>query len=402
MAPDGDRGEGGRTASASERVYRALLRAYPEEVRRRYGEEMAGYFGDLCREESRRGGARGLALLWARTLPELVFTVIKERSTMLARDAYLPVSPHAVRRLGAISALVGGVLGTAYYLVLAISLPSGLVLNIWPVFYAAVLLSILGLVGLYGALAARADRAGRLAGAGAALAVVSAASWLAAGGYFALWPVDGRLSTIPFSGFGYVDRLLSVLLATSTLGWSVGLLLLGMAAFGARLPGRLRALPLAVAALLPASWLLVVLSRVGLAYGDGLNYSVIVLSALASSLPYLGTALLGRALLEGPDRLAVLGVIGGTVRRTTGAATRTAVPTRVRRSGARHAGADEEKELLEAIRRNGRITAAGAALETSLTVEEADRMLSGLASRGHLGVRAEHGGLFYSLWEGDG
>ena len=259
MSPGGDRGEGGRAASASERVYRALLRAYPKEVRRRYGDEMAAYFGDLCREESRRAGPEGLALLWVRTLPELVFTAIKERSGMLARNAYLPVSLHAVRRWGAISALVGGALGTSYYVGLHVELaykqPLGLSLGSWPIFYAAVLLSILGLVGLYGALAARADRAGGLAGAGAgaALVVVSAASWLAMGGYNALWPVDGSLSTIPFWDFEYVDRLHGVLSAMSTLSWSVGLLLLGIAAFGARLPGRLRALPLAVAALLPAS-----------------------------------------------------------------------------------------------------------------------------------------------------
>ena len=147
------------------------------------------------------------------------------------------------------------------------------------------------------------------------------------------------------------------------------------------------------------------LSRVGHANGNVSDYFgfVIVLRALAGSLPYLGTALLGWALLEAPDRFAVLGGIEGTVRRTTGTATRTAVPTLwVRRSGARHARAAKEKELLEAIRRNGKITSAGAALETSLTVEEAEGMLSGLASRGHLGVRAEHGGLFYSLREGDG
>ena len=44
---------------------------------------------------------------------------------------------------------------------------------------------------------------------------------------------------------------------------------------------------------------------------------------------------------------------------------------------------------------------AGAALETSLTVEEADRLLSALATKGHLGVTVEHGRLLYSLWEGD-
>jgi hypothetical protein len=49
--PGGYRGERDRGVWASERVYRALTRAYPEEVRRRYAEEMVGYFGDLCREE---------------------------------------------------------------------------------------------------------------------------------------------------------------------------------------------------------------------------------------------------------------------------------------------------------------------------------------------------------------
>ena len=63
--------------------------------------------------------------------------------------------------------------------------------------------------------------------------------------------------------------------------------------------------------------------------------------------------------------------------------------------------AAREKELLEALRRRGELAVAGAALETSLTVEEADRMLSALAAKGHLEVRVERGRLLYSLWEGD-
>ena len=61
----------------------------------------------------------------------------------------------------------------------------------------------------------------------------------------------------------------------------------------------------------------------------------------------------------------------------------------------------KEKELLEALERRGRLTVAGVALETSLTVEEADRMLSALAAKGHLEVRVEHGRLLYALWERD-
>jgi hypothetical protein len=59
----------------------------------------------------------------------------------------------------------------------------------------------------------------------------------------------------------------------------------------------------------------------------------------------------------------------------------------------------KEKELLKALARHGEITAAGAALETSLSVSEADRMLSGLARDGHVQVRARQGRLGYALWE---
>jgi hypothetical protein len=61
----------------------------------------------------------------------------------------------------------------------------------------------------------------------------------------------------------------------------------------------------------------------------------------------------------------------------------------------------KEKELLKALARHGEITAAKAALETSLSVSEADRMLSGLAKDGHVEVRAREGRLGYALWEHD-
>jgi hypothetical protein len=61
----------------------------------------------------------------------------------------------------------------------------------------------------------------------------------------------------------------------------------------------------------------------------------------------------------------------------------------------------KEKELLKALARHGELTAATAALETSLSVSEADRMLSGLAKDGHVEVRAREGRLGYALWEQD-
>ena len=60
-----------------------------------------------------------------------------------------------------------------------------------------------------------------------------------------------------------------------------------------------------------------------------------------------------------------------------------------------------EKELLEALARHGELTPARAALETSLGVAEADRILSGLAKDGHIEVRAREGRLEYALWDAD-
>lgn len=62
---------------------------------------------------------------------------------------------------------------------------------------------------------------------------------------------------------------------------------------------------------------------------------------------------------------------------------------------------DKERELLEAMREKGELTPAQAAMETSLSVKEADGMLKELAEGGHLDVRVRGGGLFYSLWDYD-
>jgi hypothetical protein len=91
-SPRGPRPRGHeRAVGTSERAYRSLLRAYPRELRDEYGDEMARCFRDLCREELEDGGGLGLAALWAHALPELLYSALKERSTMLARNAYRSV-----------------------------------------------------------------------------------------------------------------------------------------------------------------------------------------------------------------------------------------------------------------------------------------------------------------------
>lgn len=61
----------------------------------------------------------------------------------------------------------------------------------------------------------------------------------------------------------------------------------------------------------------------------------------------------------------------------------------------------KEKELLDALERHGQITAARVALETSLSVAEADERLRRLAEDGHVRVQAREGSLTYSLWDMD-
>jgi hypothetical protein len=56
-----------------------------------------------------------------------------------------------------------------------------------------------------------------------------------------------------------------------------------------------------------------------------------------------------------------------------------------------------ERQLLEVLERNGEITPARAALQTSLTVEEAEQLLSDLAQKDHLDVRVEGSKLVYAL-----
>jgi hypothetical protein len=68
-----------------------------------------------------------------------------------------------------------------------------------------------------------------------------------------------------------------------------------------------------------------------------------------------------------------------------------------RRSPATGPPPGAEKQLLVALARSRRLTPVEAAIETSLTVDEAEEFLSRLASRGHLQVERRDGALFYAL-----
>ncbi len=62
---------------------------------------------------------------------------------------------------------------------------------------------------------------------------------------------------------------------------------------------------------------------------------------------------------------------------------------------------DMERELLDALAERGVTTPTTAAMRTSLTVDEASKMLEELANKGHLELRMEDGIMAYALQERD-
>jgi hypothetical protein len=377
---------------------------------------MVGYFGDLCREEWHGRGARGLASLWARTLPEVLFTALQERGALFRRNAYLPLDLGTVARWGALCALVGGSMGVALHLIGSLfgalitltgyySLGSRPLVQLFTLslFLGTLSLSSLGLFGLYSAVVARSGRPGLLAGAGAISSAAAAFLWLSIGGY----AVAAQLASGSafFAPFEWLWNLGSFVILKATFFAFLGLLLLGIAAALQPLPARLRVLPLALFALVVPSYLLR-----DYAFRTVFGNPVIagIAMVFGHSLPFVGIASLGWVLLKDHDADEPPAVSGGPVESAGAArgmarsASRPAGRARGARSGASAAEAAREKELLEAIRRRGEITAAEAALETSLSVEEADRMLSRMAVGGHLQVTVDGARIAYSLWEGRG
>ena len=77
---------GDLASRVSERVYRALLVAYPREFRCEYGPQMRQVFRDLCREELRKNRKRGLVWLWIRTVLDLAMTAVVARIGGIGRS----------------------------------------------------------------------------------------------------------------------------------------------------------------------------------------------------------------------------------------------------------------------------------------------------------------------------
>src|SRR5918999_672320 len=218
----------------------------------------------------------------------------------IVRVTYLPLAPGTAARWGALSSLVGGLLGaTTFVPFLSPYLSRGNVETTdtltrqvssgsLQALALATVLCILGIVGLYGTLVAHSGRPDALAVCGASLAALSAVSLLALFAYITAESF-GWLHPPGEEMFWWEQRRTALLQEEVGMGaYALGMLLVGTSAFRARLLGRLRALPLVVAALWPASiGLLLVLNTSGIDY-----------QALIGALPYFGTALLGGVMLN--------------------------------------------------------------------------------------------------------
>lgn len=106
----------------------------------------------------------------------------------------------------------------------------------------------------------------------------------------------------------------------------------------------------------------------------------------------------GLLLLLRPEFFWLIFVFGWVVFPAFGLFARGVAGLAESRTGIPAAKSDRERELLNALRAHGELTPAQAAMETSLTVSEADEMLKELAGAGHLDVRVRGGGIFYALW----
>lgn len=98
--------------STPERIYRRLLRVYPADFRREYGEPMSQLFADQLRDMRAVGTPAGSLRLWARTVLDIGTSALSqhlERDRTVAHSA-APIPTISSRALGIAGVLAGVVL----------------------------------------------------------------------------------------------------------------------------------------------------------------------------------------------------------------------------------------------------------------------------------------------------
>jgi len=358
--------------AASQRLYGALLTLYPESFRRRYAAEMRRDFKELSREGLEEGGGSELVRVWATTLSDLVVTALKERSTVSARNAHPPVGPRLAAR-----AMVAVVL-----VALTVAVAS---LAMTPQYEAStkVLIGKQGSEGPALGMEIQQLQEVTLTLAQATRSRPIAEETIERLGLSTTPEVFlERLQAEPIENTQFIELSYTdpnpekAQRVANTVG---GVISRRVSEVGPGDSGMTATLwepaPVPENAVSPnplRNGLLTLVSGLLLFVG------------LALALPRVAASGVGRAVLRATSSV-------GWITRAVWRVPTTSLATE----------AAKEKELLEALDRHGALTVAGVALETSLTVDEADRMLSALAAKGHVEVSVARGRLLYSLWERD-
>jgi capsular polysaccharide biosynthesis protein len=350
--------------AAAERLYGALLALYPKAFRRRYATEMQRDFRELSREGLDRSGAAELARVWGVAFSDLALTALKERGTMLVRHGYLPVVAATVAVVFvAVTVFMASLAETPQYESSAMILigqegwslqgPSEPVGNAMTLAEAADSRPIAkDTIERLGLSTTPKEFLERLDAEHVENTTFIEVSYTDSDPARAKW-VANTVGEVLSRRVSEVSPSAGAITAQV---WE---------------PAQVPDKPMSPNPL-----------RNGLlALVSGLILCVI----LALALPGVVASGLGQAAL----------------RATRAALGQPAAGSRVRLTGSLATEGAKEKELLEALGRRGALTVAGVALETSLTVEEADRMLSALAAKGYLEVIVVRGRLLYSLWERD-
>ncbi len=89
-----------RQIASARKLYRRLLRIYPDPYRTEYGEAMAQLFGDLCRDACRSRGGWGLIGLWPHILIEMIQTAFREHMDTLQQRGEFMTHRHWVMVVG--------------------------------------------------------------------------------------------------------------------------------------------------------------------------------------------------------------------------------------------------------------------------------------------------------------
>jgi len=392
MRPRGG-GRGEHLLAVLARLYGALLVLYPEAFRRRYEAEMRRDFRELMREVLEEGGAKELVRVWAQAHTDLVLTALKERSTTSASRyaAYLSVDPRIAKKAAARAVVV------TVFVAVAVVMAS-----LWqtPTYESSAQVWVDWQQG---------DQQTYVTRSGEEIQTLppKGLEELQAVTQVMAHAVDSRpVAEESIERLGLQmdpSELLDNLTVEQVESTSFIVL-----SYEDTDPVRAKYIANTIGEV--SSQLISERSAAGSNITATLYDKAIISSSAASPHPWrngLLTLMIGLGLCVGV--VVALPGVGASVARKLG---RPIVLQGVGQAGlpsGRHGGPSQAyvikdyvikvKELLEALGRCGKLTAVEAALESSLSVAAAERMLQDLEVKGHLEVSFEHGRLHYALLE---